>query len=204
MVSLIAALAIGWLVGGIPTAEWLARRRGTSIFRVGSGNMGAMNTARHLGFGLGAAVLAIDIAKGAAATVIGLWMGVASGPGQAGGVALASAAGVGAVLGHAWSPYVNFRGGKALATIFGVSLPLYPAGGFFGLLLLLALVLLIRRVTAASIATLALYPLVVVLALRSQGVPDPLVFAVFTGVVPLSAISIAKHLLALRGAPRSA
>lgn len=199
--DLLAALAAGYLLGGIPTAEWLARTRGASIFSVGSGNMGAMNTARNLGPGLGLAVASIDVGKGALATLVGLWLGGASGAAPLAGVVLASAAGVGAVVGHAWSPYVRFRGGKALATMFGVSLPLYPLGGAYGVLLLVALVLLLRRTTLASVITLTLYPFLVFLTLAQQQVPQAVALAVFTGVVPLAVVSIAKHLLALRRVP---
>ena len=96
---------------------------------------------------------------------------------------------------------MRFRGGKALATMFGLSLPLYPLGGAYGLVLLLALVLLLRRTTLASVITLALYPFVVLLTLTQQQVPQPVAFAVFTGVAPLAVVSIVKHLLALRRRP---
>lgn len=196
--DVVAAVAIGYLLGGIPFAEIIARLRGTSIFDVGSGNMGAMNTARHFGVAAGIAVLVGDVAKGAIATLAGLWMASATGAAPMAGIALPLAAGVGAVAGHAWSPYLRFRGGKALATMFGASLPLYPLGGVYGLVLLVALVLLLRRTTLASVATLAIYPFLVLLTLMRQQLPDPIVFAVFTGVVPLSVIAIVKHLLALR------
>lgn len=196
--DVVAALAIGYLLGGIPFAEIVARLRGTSIFVVGSGNMGAMNATRHLGVPAGIAVFVGDVGKGALATLAGLWMAGATGAPPLAGVALPLASGIGAVVGHAWSPYLKFRGGKALATMFGVSLPLYPLGGAYGLVLLVALVLLLRRTTVASIATLAVYPFLVLLTLLRQGLPGPVVFAVFTGVVPLAIVAIVKHLLALR------
>lgn len=192
--DLFAALAAGYLIGGVPTAEIVARRRGASIFEVGSGNMGAMNAFRHIGWVPGILVVAVDIAKGAAATGLGLWMAGAVEAGPLAGVALALVAGFGAVLGHAWSPYVRFRGGKALATGFGVSLPLYPVGGAFGLMLLVALALIVRRATPATIVMLTLYPFVVLLTLFRQGVPAQVPFAVFTGVVSIVLISLIKHL----------
>lgn len=193
-----AALAVGYLLGGIPFAEIVARLRGTSIFEIGSGNMGAMNATRHLGAAAGIAVLVGDVGKGVLATLAGLWMADAAGALPLAGLALPLAAGVGAVAGHAWSPYLRFRGGKALATILGVSLPLYPLGGAYGVLLLIALVLLLRRTTIASVVMLAIYPFVVLLTLLRQEVPEQVAFAVFTGVVPLAVIAIVKHLLALR------
>lgn len=198
MFDLFAALAAGYLLGGIPTAELIARLRGTSIFTVGSGNMGAMNTARHLGAARGVLVLAIDLAKGAAATALGLWMAGVVGAGTLAGLTLALVAGLGAVAGHAWSPYVRFRGGKALATLLGVSLPLYPLAGLFGLMLMVALLLLLRRATPAAMLALGLYPFVVLFTLFRQGVPEGVAFAVFTGVVPMAVISLVKHVQARR------
>ena len=138
-------------------------------------------------------MFAADVGKGALATAAGMAMAraVALEPGIA--LAAALAAGLGAVVGHAWSVFVRFQGGKALATIFGVSLPLYPLGGLAGLVLLVALALITRRPTWASIATLALYPLVVALAALRGGADTDTAFALFTGTVPLAAISIAKH-----------
>ena len=198
MLDLLAALAAGYLIGGLPTADLVARLRGTSIFAVGSGNMGAMNTARHLGWTLGAVVLVVDVGKGAAATALGLWMARSLAVDPTAGLALALLAGIGAVLGHAWSPYARFRGGKALATMFGASLPLYPLGGAYGLVLLLALVLVLRRVTLASVLTLGLYPFVVLAAALRLGATQDVGFALFTGVVPLAAVSALKHVLAWR------
>jgi glycerol-3-phosphate acyltransferase PlsY len=191
--TLVAALGVGYLLGAIPSAALAARLRGQRIFDVGSGNMGAMNTARNLGWGLGVAVFAADVGKGALATAAGMAMAraVALEPGAA--LATALAAGLGAVAGHAWSVFVRFRGGKALATLLGASLPLYPLGGLAGLVLLVALTLLTRRAAWASVATLVLYPLVVALAALRGGAGAETAFALFTGTLPLAAIAIAKH-----------
>ena len=108
-------------------------------------------------------------------------------------LATALAAGIGAVAGHAWSVFVRFKGGKALATILGASLPLYPLGGLAGLVLIVSLTLLTRRATWAAVATLLLYPFVVALAALRAGLDTETAFALFTGTVPLAAIAIAKH-----------
>lgn len=194
MFDLLAALGIGYLIGALPSAALLARLRGASIFEVGSGNMGAMNTARNLGWLLGAAVLLLDLGKGALATLVGGAMVQLAGPGQLGPLATPLAAGLGAVVGHAWSAYVGFRGGKALATTLGVAIPLYPTGGLYGLLLLLGLVLILRRVTLASILTMLVYPLVVLLTLRNAGWPPNDVFLVATGAGLVALVVIVKHL----------
>jgi glycerol-3-phosphate acyltransferase PlsY len=106
------------------------------------------------------------------------------------------AASVGAVAGHAWSAFTGLRGGKALATAFGVALPLYSAAGFYALLLLVALLLLTRRMTLSAVITLALYPLIVTTVLGRAGVDQERTFAILTSVVLISAIVIFKHLRA--------
>lgn len=194
MLTVFAALAVGYALGAIPSAALAARLRGRRIFEVGSGNMGAMNTARNLGWGLGVAVFAADVGKGALASVVGLAMADAVALGPRAALVAALAAGIGAVAGHAWSVFVRFQGGKALATLLGASLPLYPWGGVAGLVLMVALTLLTRRATLAAIATLALYPFVVGLATLRAGVDLDTAFVLFTGTVPLAAIAIAKHL----------
>lgn len=199
MFDLLAALGIGYFVGAIPSAALLARLRGLSIFEIGSGNMGAMNTARNLGWAIGAAVLLLDVGKGALATILGMLMAQLD-PFGTQALTLPLAAGVGAVLGHAWSVYVRFRGGKALATTFGISLPLYPLAGIYGVLLLIALLLLLRRVAIASMLAIALYPGVVLLTLRNAGWSQNDVFTVATGVLPVAAIVLLKHATATRRA----
>ena len=197
MFDLLAALGIGYLLGAIPSAALLARLRGTSIFQIGSGNMGAMNTARNVGWAVGGAVLLFDVGKGALATYLGKVMVQLGGAG-AWPLALPLAAGAGAVLGHAWSVYVGFRGGKALATTFGISLPLYGLAGIYGLVLMLALLLLLRRVTLVSMLTMALYPGLVMLTLRNAGWARDDVFTIVTGVLLVSAIVLLKHVTVLR------
>jgi glycerol-3-phosphate acyltransferase PlsY len=193
VLTLFAAVAVGYMLGAIPSAELAARLKGRRIFDVGSGNMGAMNTARNLGFALGVAVLVADVAKGAAATAAALAMASVAGHAPEGRLAVALAAGIAAVVGHAWSVLVGWRGGKGLATILGVSLPLYPLGGLTGLGLIVALVLLTRRAHLAAILTLLAYPWLVGLVALRTGEPIETAFALFTGTLPLVAVSLLKH-----------
>lgn len=210
MFDLAAALALGYFIGSFPSAALVARMMGRNIFEVGSGNMGAMNTARHLGWLPGVAVLALDIGKGAlAVSLTAVLAQVAVGtadtvaptgdPTVAVGsaavlAAMPLAAGVGAVSGHAWSVFTGFRGGKALATALGVALPVYPLGGLYAVLLMIALMLLTRRTTLSALITMTAYPAVVGAALHRAGVDTEQIFAVVTSVVLISAIVIYKHL----------
>ncbi|MBA2668639.1 MAG: glycerol-3-phosphate acyltransferase [Trueperaceae bacterium] len=195
MIDLLVALSLGYLLGSVPFAAIAARSRGQRIFEVGSGNMGAMNTARNLGLPLGVAVFAADVAKGAAAAAVGLGMASLAGSGPGAALALALVGGVGAVVGHAWSVFVGFKGGKALAAAFGASLPVYPAAGISLAILLVALTLLLRRrPKVAAVITMALYPVVAYLAEMGAVADLDRAFAIVSAVLVISVVVIVKHL----------
>ncbi|MEJ2287544.1 MAG: glycerol-3-phosphate acyltransferase [Deinococcales bacterium] len=201
MLEATAALVAGYLLGSLPFAAWIARLRGAVIFEVGSGNMGAMNTARNLGLGLGALVLALDAAKGALATAVGLALaGFAAPPtGVAAALTAPLAAGLGAILGHAFSLYAGFRGGKGLATALGVALPLYPLGGAAGTALLIVLTLAMRRRSGvAAVITVVLYPGLVALVLLLRGEDAARALAIAIGVTSMAVVVLYKHYAAYR------
>lgn len=130
VVSLLA-LPLGLLIGAVPFADLVARRRGVRITEEGSGNVGALNTFRTTGsWQSGALVLLLDALKGAAATALGAGIALASEPPL--GWWLGGALGVaGAVAGHVYNPILSWRrrelvGGKGLATATGGLLILLP------------------------------------------------------------------------------
>ncbi|HEY5624918.1 MAG TPA: glycerol-3-phosphate acyltransferase [Dehalococcoidia bacterium] len=119
----IAASLTGYLIGTIPSADiaarFAARRRGPSDLRqTGTGNPGALNAAKTLGWQWGALVLAADIGKGVFASVVGRRIGGANG---------AYSAGAASVVGHCLPVWNGFRGGKGVATSAGTSLVCFPA-----------------------------------------------------------------------------
>ena len=193
MLTILLAAAVGYLLGAIPSAELAARLRGRRIFEVGSGNMGAMNTARNLGIGMGLAVLAADVGKGAAATAAGLALARAAGLGETASIVAGLVAAAAAVAGHAWSAFVRWRGGKALATIFGASLPLYPWGGLAGLALILVVLAATRNARTAALATLLAAPALVGLTSAAAGTPAPLAWLLALGILPQVVISSLRH-----------
>lgn len=168
MITILGALLLGYLLGSLPTAAIAAQIKGGDIFKLGSGNMGALNTARNLGWGWGIVVAAVDVAKGAAASYAGLSI-----PGAVGGddaqLVTALVAGAGAVLGHAYSPWVGFSGGKAIAATFGATLPLLPTVGLAYLLLILLLYGVLRNVTLAGLIGALALPLLAILLSRVVG-----------------------------------
>lgn len=143
--SLLIALVVGYLLGSLPFGYWVARSRGVNIFEVGSKNPGATNVRRVLGSGPGNCVFALDALKGALATVWPLVMAAWTHAGPessplsdlsltadpwAAQVAVAGL--IGALLGHSFSCFTGFRGGKGVATATGglfVLMPLAVAVG---------------------------------------------------------------------------
>ena len=121
------AFIIGYLLGSIPFGLILTRLAGTQDLRsIGSGNIGATNVLRTGNKGLAAATLLGDMLKGTAAVIIAghLW-----------GPNAAMLAGLGAFLGHLFPIWLQFRGGKGVATYIGVLLGLFwPAAAMFGVI----------------------------------------------------------------------
>lgn len=126
MIAVVVALALGFVSGALPWGLWLGRwLRGVDVRTLGSKNLGATNVYRSLGPGIGVAVLLLDIAKGALPTWIVPGLAIAAGfPGGAEWCRLS--VGLAAVLGHVFTPFAGFRGGKGVATTVGVLLALSP------------------------------------------------------------------------------
>jgi glycerol-3-phosphate acyltransferase PlsY len=138
-------IALGYVLGSLPWGYWLPRLLvGVDIRALGSGNAGATNVWRTLGFKLGLAVALLDIAKGAAAALLGRWLG---------DDLIGVLAGVAAMVGH-WRPlFIGFaRGGKTVATTGGVALAvaLFPALAAAGTWI--AVFLATRYASVASLA----------------------------------------------------
>ena len=150
---LLAAVA-GYAAGSVSPATWLARARGVDLRSFGSGNPGASNVGRALGRRSGVVVAGLDSAKGLVpAVVFGLL------DHDAGLVA-----GVAAVLGHVSSPLLRGRGGKGVATTFGVVVGTHPAWAPVLLLTWLLLLAVTRWIALSSVcAALALLVVAAVL-----------------------------------------
>lgn len=119
---LIGSALIGYLLGSLPFGYLVARAHGVDIFKVGSGNPGATNVKRTLGAKAGNTVLVLDVLKGAAATAWPLLPMVAA-PQP---MILALIGVVMAVIGHSFSIFTKFRGGKGVATAAGGLVVLMP------------------------------------------------------------------------------
>ena len=110
----LVVLPLSYLLGSIPTAYLMGRlTRGADIRRLGTENVGALNAYRELGRWVGAVVLVVDTGKGACAIIVGRLL-------DAPEVTLYVASLL-ATLGHNFSPFAGFRGGKGGATVLGIS-----------------------------------------------------------------------------------
>jgi acyl phosphate:glycerol-3-phosphate acyltransferase len=146
--SILALLLLAYAAGSLPFALWMGRLHRIDLRAHGSGNLGATNALRVLGKGWGIATLLLDIGKGflAVAWMPG-WLGLGT---VAGGSLWPLVATLAAVLGHLFSPWTRFRGGKGVATTLGAFLALSPWAALIGVLAFVAVVWLCRYVSVGS------------------------------------------------------
>ena len=154
-------LLASYLVGAIPTS-YLAGRliRGIDLREHGSKNLGATNVYRTLGWRYAVPVGLFDIAKGAVPVLL-------FAPRVSDSQLFALACGIAAILGHVFSVFVRFRGGKGVATAAGVMLGLTPLAIGVAALAWLGVVALTGYVSLASIAGAAVFPVAVYLDRKS-------------------------------------
>lgn len=167
LLKIIVAVVGAYLIGAIPSAYLMGRLNGFDIRAYGSGNVGATNLMRVLGRKWGLACLAFDIAKGflpvallfpfewfadllARADAAGLWLQL-----------WPWLIGVCAILGHMFSPFLKFRGGKGVATSLGVALAIIPWAVLSVLILALLLIWLSGYVSLGSVVGAAVLPFLV-------------------------------------------
>jgi len=196
-VSFPAALGIivvlSYLLGSIPFGYVLVRIvKGVDIRAVGSGNVGATNVMRVAGRKLGLAVLGLDALKGFVAVyfVGGTLVVALTHTAAANGVWFALAAGAGAILGHVFTIFLKFRGGKGVATGLGAVLGLVPAAALCALAAFIIVVAFSRYVSLGSItAAVVLVIAELLLDKNTLGAKPPL--TVFC--VAMALLVIARH-----------
>lgn len=180
---MIPVVIAAYLIGSVPFALLMARRLGTTDpRRMGSGNLGAANVLRVFGVKAGVLVAALDMTKGAATVLLAQRFG--------GGVVVPAAAGLAAIVGHAYPVWLRFRGGKGVAAACGVFSVLTPLAVPPALAIFLVAVWTTGYVSLGSLlASLALPPLVV-----AVGGPAPAVVAACSA----SAVVVFRHRSNLR------
>ena len=162
------ALAVGYLLGSIPFGLLLTRWTGRGDIRdIGSGNIGATNVLRTGSKGLAAATLLLDLAKGAAAVLIAqrLWPDAVN------------YAAAGALLGHLYPVWLKLKGGKGVATLLGILIPLFWQAALVYALLWFGLLLIIRISSVSGIIAAASAPVMAAVLDEQQIFPMLLGFA---------------------------
>ena len=164
LVGHLVVACLAYLLGSMPTGYLVARARGLDIRAVGSGNIGATNVFRSLGAPAGTLVLAVDAVKGWIACVVlsGLIHRLfGADPGLSTPESLRLVAGIAVVVGHNYTCWLRFRGGKGIATSAGVLAALVPYALLILLAAWLATFLLTRFASLASVVAALTLPFAV-------------------------------------------
>ena len=165
----VAVLVLGYLVGGVPWALIIGKRFfAVDVREHGSGNLGATNVYRTLGVKAAIATLLLDIAKGALAVGLAWWVVPSARFGASAQDWVMIAATMAAILGHSYSPYIGFKGGKGVATAAGALLVFTPYPWPFLLLSFILLIALFRVVSLASVLIAVEYPLLCIVFYPGQ------------------------------------
>jgi len=159
---------IAYLLGSIPSAVWVSKHfYGMDIREHGSGNAGATNTFRILGKNAGIIVMVADMLKGFLAVKLSLFSHYSWHPEPSiAFVNLQVVLGIAAVLGHIFPIFANFRGGKGIATLFGMILGIQPlvAVSLVGVFMLMLFAT--RYVSLSSISASIAFPLLILFIFR--------------------------------------
>jgi len=151
MVKYISLLIIGFILGSIPFGIIIARAKGINLKEVGSRNIGATNVLRSLGKWPAALTLLGDILKGTLAVAIGRHFGMSS--------VYEGLIGISAILGHNFSMFLGFKGGKGVATSLGVLAIYTPQVAALSILIWLVVVIATKYSSLGAIVSFAILPL---------------------------------------------
>jgi len=160
-------LVIGaYLLGSVPFGLIIARAHGKNLREIGSGNIGATNVSRALGRKWAYFCFLLDVLKGLLPTLIAVLL--MSAPPSIGELFLTLGVGCAAILGHIFPIYIKFKGGKGVATSFGVALGLWPYYTICSLIsfaIWTAVTLASRYISLASIIASIVFPITLILAI---------------------------------------
>ncbi len=174
-------IIFAYVLGSVPWGLLLGRVfKGVDVRQHGSGATGATNALRVLGWRFSLAVFLLDFAKGLIPVLIGRAVGLDAW--------VVGIVGVAAVIGHCWSPFIGFNGGKGVATSGGAAIGMFPF--LLAILgIMVGIVALTRYVSLASLAAAIVGPLVVLAAATFGDFPWPWVLATAT----MGLLIVGKH-----------
>ena len=188
VLAILLIVAASYLLGSIPTGYLLVRLfRHQDIRQAGSGNIGATNVLRAGGKGLGAATFLLDMLKGCSAVWLGALLGGLLLP-HCSPYNVEALAALVAVLGHVFPVWLRFRGGKGVATGFGVFLAATPLAALAAISVFFLVLAISRYVSLASILGAASFPLFAIFLVHGDRPP------IFIAVeIAVALIIIVKH-----------
>ena len=163
LLYIILEIMAAYLLGSIPSAVWIGKLLyGIDVRRHGSGNAGATNVIRVLGYKAGIPVMFFDVFKGWLAVQLSLWLPV---PGLNDDLLIYVRIGMAmaAVLGHVFPVYAGFKGGKGVGTIAGAGIALFPMALLIALTVFILVLVTWHYVSLSSILAALIFPLVVYL-----------------------------------------
>jgi glycerol-3-phosphate acyltransferase PlsY len=165
-VDFLILIIVAYLLGSVPFGVIIARAHGKDLRIIGSGNIGATNLARALGRKWAYLCFCLDVLKGMLPMLAGIKL--ISAPPNIAELFLWLAAGISAVLGHIFPIYLKFKGGKGVATSFGVAIglwPYYTICAAVSIVIWAVIVLAKRYISLASIVAALAFPVVLILAI---------------------------------------
>lgn len=182
-VTAILALILAYLIGSVPSAVWIGKTfYGIDVREFGSGNAGATNTFRTLGKKAGLIVLSLDIFKGWIAVTLATFISEAP-VGTSPFVDLQIVLGVAAVIGHIFPVFAGFRGGKGIATLFGVILAAHPLACLLSLAVFVLIFLAFNYVSLGSISAALAFPVIVITVFAESVVPSMVIFSIMVAIL---------------------
>lgn len=189
MYLIFAPAIIGaYLLGSIPFGLLIAKAHGKDLRSIGSGNIGATNVSRALGRKWAYVCFALDVLKGMVPMLVIMFIAKPAGVVM---LLLWLVVGCAAILGHIFPIYLKFKGGKGVATSFGIALglwPYYTIGALFAIVTWVVVVLIWRYVSLASIAGSVIFPVVLILAIIFN--PDWDLYSLWPLLVAATAIPL--------------
>jgi glycerol-3-phosphate acyltransferase PlsY len=186
---------VAYLIGSFSSSVWIGRLfYGVDVREQGSGNAGATNTIRVLGWKTGVIVLLIDAFKAwLAVQIAGVFASNSLTPDQI--INYSIMMGSLAVLGHVFPVYTGFRGGKGVASLVGMIIALYPYAFLAVLAWFIIIFLITRFVSLASVTSAILFPFIVIFAFNEKSVSLVILSILIAVFIPLTHHKNIKRLI---------
>jgi glycerol-3-phosphate acyltransferase PlsY len=171
MLKITLLIICAFIMGSIPVGMLVAKAKGVDLKRVGSGNIGATNVLRSLGKGPAALTLLGDMLKGTLAVALGRYFGL--------GTFYEGIIGLSAILGHNFSVFLGFRGGKGVATSLGVFILYSPRTALITFVIWMAVVITTKYSSLGALISFGLLPLNIILFDSKDKLPVALLVTLF-------------------------